>query len=142
MDTTIPTPNLIHSISKNETSYGDTSSNDTVIDTPTASSPPFFSSYKETTGLWTFHSYFDCQYITGKIGTDQKGQFVVPSFSGNNYLLVLFDLDINSIFFKQILNCTKPSIKNAYANILNILKNRRIKPQLHRLDNESSDILK
>ena len=46
LDTTIPKPNCIHSISKNEESYDDISSDNTAIDIPTASSPSFFSPYK------------------------------------------------------------------------------------------------
>ena len=46
MDTNIQNPNLIHSISKNEESYDDTYSDNTVTDIPTASSLPFFSPYK------------------------------------------------------------------------------------------------
>ena len=122
METNIPTPNPIHIISKNEESYDDVSNDNTVTDTHTASSPSFLSTYKETQGLCTHHSYVDCQYITGEIGTDKIGRFVVPSVSSNNYLLILFDLDINSIFAKPILNRTKHSIKKAYANIFNILK--------------------
>ena len=71
----------------------------------------------------------------GKIGTDQTCQLVVPSASGNNPLLILFDLDRNYIFSKKILNRNKYYIKNAYGNILNIHKNRGLKLQLHRLDN-------
>ena len=80
--------------------------------------------------------------ITGKIGTDQTGRFVVPSVSINNYLLILFGININYIFAKPIPNRTKHSIKNAYAKILKILKNIGLKPQLHRSENEASDILK
>ena len=67
---------------------------------------------------------------------------LVPSVSGNNYLLILFYIDRNSIFSKLILNRTKHSIKNSYANILKILKNRGLKPQFHILKNEASDIIK
>ena len=108
----------------------------------TASSLSLFSSYKETPGLCTHHTYVYFQSITGKIGTDQTGQFFVPSVSSNNYLLILFDFDRNYIFDGPIPNRTKHSIKNAYANILKIITNRELKPQLHRLDNEASNILK
>ena len=90
----------------------------------------------------THHTYVYCQSITGKVGTDQTGRFVVPSFSGNNYLLILFDIDINYILLEPIPNCTKHSIKNTYAKILKINKNRGFKPQLNRLENEASNILK
>ena len=90
----------------------------------------------------THHTYSDCQSITGKIGTDQTGPFVVPYVRVNNYLLILFDFDSNSIFAKPIPNRTKHSIKNAYANILKILTNRVLKSQLHRLDNGASEVFK
>ena len=100
------------------------------------------SSCKETSGFLTHHTYVDCQYITVKKGTDKTVQLVVPSVSSNNYLLILFDIDINSMFAKTIPNCNKHYIKYAYANILEIHKNRGLKHQLHTLDNEASDILK
>ena len=37
---------------------------------------------------------------------------------------------------------TEKSINNAYYNILKILKIRVLKPQLHILNNEASDIIK
>jgi hypothetical protein len=39
--------------------------------------------------------YTDCRTITGNIGTDQTGRFVVPSTSGNNYLFILYDYESN-----------------------------------------------
>ena len=135
MDTTISTHSPIHSISKNKESYDVISSDNTVTATLTPSSSLFLSSYKETPVFCTHHTYVDCQSITGKIGTDKTGRLVVPSVSGNNYLLILFDFDSNSIFSKTIPNRTKHSIKNSYTNILKILTNRGLKPQLHRLEN-------
>ena len=122
MDTTISTPIPINSIYKKKESDDVISSENTVTDTLTPSLSPFLSSYKEIPGLHTHHTYVDCQSITGKIGTDQKSRFAVPSFSGNNYLLILFDFDNNSIFSKPIPNRTKHSSKNAHANILKYLQ--------------------
>ena len=76
------------------------------------------------------------------MGTDKTCQLVVPSTSGNNYLLILFDLDINFIFAKTIPNRNKHYIKNSNANILKIHKNRGLKPQFHRLDKKASYIFK
>ena len=78
---------------------------------PTASSLSFWSSCKEIPGLHPHSSYAYFQSNAGKIGTDQTGWFIVPPVSGSNYLLILLDLDSNSIFFKPILNRTKHSIK-------------------------------
>ena len=136
MDTEISTPSLMHSVSKNKESYYVISSNNTIIDMLTASLPSFFSSYKETPGLHNHCTHVYCQSITGKIDTDQIGRFFVLSVSSNNYLLILFDLDINSIFIEPITNCTKHSIKIVYAKTLKILKNRLLQPQLHILENE------
>ena len=134
MDTTFSTPSPIHRISKNKELYYVISSNNTVTDTFTPYLSQFFPSYKETPGFRTRHTYVDCQPITGKIGTDKTGRFFVPSVSANNYLVILFDFESNSIFSKLIPNRTKHSIKNAYANILRILKNKGLKPQWHRLE--------
>ena len=142
MGTTISIPIPIHGISKSKELYDVISRYETVTNTLTTSSPSSFSSYKETPGLHTHYTYVDCRSITGKISTDQKVWFVIPSVSGKNYLLIIFYIYINSIFAKPIPNRNEHSIKNAYAKILNILKNRRLKPQLRRLDNEASDILK
>ena len=128
MDNTIPKPNPINNITKNKDSYDDISSDNTVTYTPTTSLLLFLSSYKETPGLHTDNTYIDFKSITGKIGTDQTGRFAVPYISGNNYLLILFDIERNSIFDKLIPNHTKNSNNNAYANTLNIIKNRELKP--------------
>ena len=101
-----------------------------------------FLSCKETPGFLTHHTYIDCQTTTGKKIIDHKGQFIVPPVSEKKYPLILFDLDRNFIFAEPIPNRTKHSIKRAYANILKILQNRGLKPQLHILDNEASDIFK
>ena len=132
MDTTISTPSAIYSISKNKKYFDVISSDNTVIDILTTSPSSFFSPYKETPGLRNHHTYVDYLSITGKIGTDQTGQFIVPSVRGNNYLLIVFHLDSNSIFSELIPNCTKYSNKISYANILKILKSRELKPQLYR----------
>jgi hypothetical protein len=90
----------------------------------------------------THHVYTDCRSITGNIGSDQTGRFVVPSTSGNNYLFILYDYDSNSIHAEPIPNRKKESIKAAYEKILRLLQRHGLHPQLHRLDNEASQLLK
>ena len=106
---------------------------------PKTSSSSFLSSWKQTPGLYTHHTYVDFRSITNKFRTDQTDQLFLQSVSGNNYLLVLFDLDRNYIFAEPKPNHTKHSIKNASANSRKIIKNRGLKSQLNRLDNETSD---
>jgi hypothetical protein len=106
---------------------------------PTATSEPI---YKEKPGHRTNNVYTDCRTITGKIGSDQTGRFVVPSTNGSNYIFILYDYDSNSIHAEPIPNRKKESIKSAYENILRLLQRRGLQPHLHRLDNEASTLLK
>jgi hypothetical protein len=75
--------------------------------------------------------YTDCRSITGNIGSDQTGRFVVPSTSGNNYLFILFDYDSNSIHAEPIPNRKKKSIKAAYEKKLCLLQRHGLHPKLH-----------
>jgi hypothetical protein len=90
----------------------------------------------------TNNIYADCRAITGNIGLDQIRRFIVPSTSGNNYLFILHDYDSNSIQAEPIPNRKKESIKAAYKKILCLLQQRGLHPQLHRLNNEASQLLK
>jgi hypothetical protein len=87
--------------------------------------------------------YTDCHNITGNIGSDQTGHFVVPSTRGNNYIFILYDYySSNSIYAKPIPNRKKESIKATYEKIFRLLQQRGLHPQLHQLDNEASQLLK
>jgi hypothetical protein len=89
----------------------------------------------------THHVYTQCETITGQIGSDQTGRFVVPSTSGNNYIFLLYDYDSNSIHAEPIPTRKKESIKEAYSTVLRLLQHRGLRPKLHRLDNEASQLL-
>jgi hypothetical protein len=103
--------------------------------------PSLKSVFRESSGR-THHIYTDCQTITGQAGSDQTGCFVVQSTSGNNYIFVLYDYDSNSIHAKPIPNRKQASIKTAYETVLRLLQRRGLRPKLHRLDNEASQLLK
>jgi hypothetical protein len=79
---------------------------------------------------------------TGQIYTDQTGRFVSPSSNGNNYLMVLYDYDSNFIFAQPFTNRTTKCILAAYQVLHTRLCVAGLKPQLQRLDNECSTILK
>ena len=79
---------------------------------------------------------------TGKIFTDQTGRFVIPSSTGNNYLFVLYDYDSNYIDAVPIPNRNAKTILTAFKTSYNRLINAGLRPKLHRLDNECSNILK
>ena len=60
-----------------------------VLQTTTPTTQPMQPSYQERPGHRTHHIYAECQTITGKVGSDQTGRFIVPSTTGNNYIFVL-----------------------------------------------------
>ena len=103
---------------------------------------PMQPAYQERPGHRTHHIYAECQTMTGNVGSDQTGRFIVPSTSGNNYIFVLYDYDSNSIHAEPIPNRKQESIKNAYEKVLRLLQRRGLRPKLHRLDNEASQLLK
>jgi len=78
----------------------------------------------------------------GKIHTDQTGQFIIPSSTGNNYLLIVYDYDSNSILAEPIPRRTGPCILLAYQTVHARLVAAGLRPQLQRLDNECSEALK
>jgi hypothetical protein len=80
--------------------------------------------------------------ITGQVYSDQTGRFVAPSDNGNQYLFVLYDYDSNSIHAEPMKNKTAKCILAAYKTVHQRLCTAGLKPQLQRLDNECSQILK
>ena len=90
----------------------------------------------------TNYAYPACMQITGKINTDQTGQFLVPSSSGNKYLFILYDYDSNMIHAEPIPNRTKHQLYKAYLKVTNLLRLRGLTPKLQRLDNEASQLMK
>jgi hypothetical protein len=79
---------------------------------------------------------------TGKIYTDQTGRFIVPSSTGNNYLMILYDYDTNAIFAEPLPNRRAASILAAYKTLHARLCAAGFRPKLQRLDNECSNLLK
>ena len=47
--------------------------------------------------------YASCFQATGKFYGDPTGRFVAPSISGNEYILVVFDYDTNTIHTQDFL---------------------------------------
>jgi hypothetical protein len=78
---------------------------------------------------------------TGQIYTDQTGRFVVPSSNGNNYLMVCYDYDSNTIFTQPFKNRTATCLLEAYKILHERLCRAGLRPKLQRLDNECSQLL-
>ena len=80
--------------------------------------------------------------ITGRTFSDQTGRFVCPSTSGNNYVYVVYDYDSNSIHALPIPTRKKEHILAAFQKIVKRLILKGLKPQLHKLDNEVTHLMK
>ncbi|KAI2488787.1 hypothetical protein MHU86_25841 [Fragilaria crotonensis] len=78
----------------------------------------------------------------GQIHTDQTGRLIVASNSGNNYILVLYDYDSNSILVAPLRSRTGPCILAGYQVLHARLVAAGLRPKLQRLDNECSTALK
>jgi hypothetical protein len=96
----------------------------------------------DTTTTRSHHCYALIFEPTGQIYTDQTGKFVTPSSNGNNYLMVVYDYDSNCIFAEPFKNKSAQSILTAYQTVHAKLCAAGLRPQLQRLDNECSAILK
>ena len=108
------------------------------LEDPTTSTPTVISDPT----IRTHHIFASCEQVTGKIASDPTGKFIIPSSSGNKYILVVYDYDSNMIFAEPMKSRSATDHLNAYKHIHNILKSRGLKPQLQRLDNEASHLLK
>jgi len=82
--------------------------------------PTLAPAFQERPDHRTHHIYTQCETITGQVGSDQTGRFVVPSTSRNNYIFVLYDYDSNSIHAEPIPNRKQESIKDAYEKVLRL----------------------
>ncbi len=90
----------------------------------------------------TNHIYSACEPITGQVFSDQTGKFTPTSVSGNCYMMVIYVYDCNAILAEAMPNRTKESMVAAYQQIHTKLCSCGFKPQLQRLDNEASQLLK
>ena len=79
---------------------------------------------------------------TGKIFTDQTGQFPVQSETGNKYVFVLYDYNSNAILAEPIKNRKGQSLIDAFIKLTNILISKGLQPKFQILDNEASFVLK
>jgi hypothetical protein len=79
---------------------------------------------------------------TGKVYSDQTGNFKYVSSKGNSSLVIMYDYDSNAILAEPIGNRKASTILGATKKLHNILRSKGRGPQVHILDNECSDIMK
>ena len=73
-----------------------------------------------------------------KMYTDQTGRFPVRSYCGNQYIMVLVELDGNAIMVEAMQNQTSGEMIRAYQTLVDRLKECGIEPKMHIWDNECS----
>jgi len=78
---------------------------------------------------------------TGQAYMDLTGKFVAPSSSSNNYILIVYDYDSNSILTAPLKNQRANSILAAFQVAHSHLCAMGLCPKLQHLDNEASRAL-
>jgi hypothetical protein len=79
---------------------------------------------------------------TGKVYADQTGKFPCVSASGNNYVMIIYDYDSNSILLEPIRNRKGPTLIEAHRKLHARLTQAGLRPKCIMLDNECSNALK
>jgi hypothetical protein len=79
---------------------------------------------------------------TGRVYTDQTGQFPVTSSNGYRYMLVMYHYDTNAILVEPLKTRHGNEILRGYTKLYTHLTNRGFKPTTHWLDIEASNALK
>ena len=73
-----------------------------------------------------------------KIYTDQTGRFPKKSSRGNQYIMVLIEMDSNAILVEAMKNRSSAEMIRAYQVLVDRLKSAGLQPTMHLLDNECS----
>ena len=76
--------------------------------------------------------------VDGQLFTDQTGRFPVTSNRGNNYIVIFCLVDANYIKSYPIKSRHRTELLKAYTDVYQYLRIRGYRPQLHKLDNETS----
>ena len=78
----------------------------------------------------------------GKTYTDQTGRFPVTSSNRNRSILVVYHYDSNTIHAEPLKTRSGLDLTTAYQKLHILLTIRGLRPHLHILDNECSNVLK
>ena len=74
--------------------------------------------------------------------TNQTGRFPVRSYRGNQYIMVLIEMNRDAILVEAMRNRTSGEMVKAYQTLVDRLKASGIQPKMHILDNVCSNELK
>ena len=84
------------------------------------------------------HVYMSITDIDGKLYSDQTGRFPITSNRGNCYVVIFYAVDGNYIKSYPIKSRHRSELLKAYEEVYTFLRIRGYRPQLHKLDNETS----
>ncbi|KAG7366875.1 hypothetical protein IV203_029545 [Nitzschia inconspicua] len=90
----------------------------------------------------THHCFAAAFEPTGKIYSDLTGKFIAPSSTGNNYILVVYDINSNAILTIPMKNRSQQSHTDAFCLAHQRLVRAGLRPRLQLLDNECYTMLK
>ena len=78
-----------------------------------------------------------------KMYSDQTGRFPVTSIKENQYVMVIYDMDISgAVLVEPMRNRTSGEMVKAYTAAIKRLHNAGVRPTMHILDNECSEEFK
>jgi hypothetical protein len=99
---------------------------------------------RSTTNTKKMHDvYIKIHNLTETMHTDQTGRFPATSSRGNQYIMVLVEVDGNYIDTEPTKNRTEGSITKAYLTLwARLTASGTVKPQTHLLDNKASAAFK
>eukprot|EP00957_Ditylum_brightwellii_P004279 325024-Ditylum_brightwellii.AAC.1 len=80
--------------------------------------------------------------LEGTMHSNQTGKFPQVSNRGMQYVMVFYSYDANYIQGIPTKNRSAGELKRAYAEAYEMMRPRRYKPKLHKLNNETSCELK
>ena len=86
----------------------------------------------------TNHVYMTITDMAGKLYSDQTGRFPVTSNRGHCYVVIFYCVDGNYIKSFPIKSRHRSELLKAYDEVYSFLRVRGYRPQLHKLDNETS----
>lgn len=87
------------------------------------------------------HTFIATETIN-RIYTDQTGRFPVQSYSGNNYIMIIYAYSVNAILAEPIKNRSESELVRAYKNAFEYLTQKGFAPTSHWIDNEAPEGMK
>jgi len=86
----------------------------------------------------THHVYMSIAEVEGRLYSDQTGRFPITSNRGNCYVVIFYAVDGNYVKSYPIKSRHRSNLLKAYDDVYSYLRVRGYRPQLHKLDNETS----